>query len=192
MGITPERVEELRTVLATLNPWPGHEFALDTPQYVTPDVIVEKLDDDEFTVYLSNDTVPDLRISSDYRRIMKSTGTAKDAKQYIRSKVEAAKWLIRNIEQRQQTILRIATAIVEVQEEFLRRGIEHIRPLTLQEIADKVGVHEATVSRATRGKYMQTPQGLFEMKFFFSPGLKTRLRRRAILQERAIAHQKDH
>jgi RNA polymerase sigma-54 factor len=86
--------------------------------------------------------------------------------------VESAKWLIRNIEQRQQTILRIATSIVEVQREFLEKGIKFIKPLTLQEIADRVGVHEATVSRTTRGKYMQTPQGLFELKYFFSPGLR--------------------
>jgi RNA polymerase sigma-54 factor len=98
--------------------------------------------------------------------------TSKDEKRYLREKVESAKWLLRNIEQRQQTILRIARAIVEVQEQFLDKGVEHIRPLTLQEIADKVGVHEATVSRTTRGKYIQTPQGLFELKYFFSPGLR--------------------
>jgi RNA polymerase sigma-54 factor len=123
-------------------------------------------------VYLSDESVPELRINGDYRKMMQNGRVTKDEKQYLRDKVESARWLIRNIQQRQQTILRIASAIVEVQEEFFEKGIEFIKPLTLQEIADKVGVHEATVSRTTRGKYIQTPQGLFEMKYFFSPGLR--------------------
>ncbi len=172
MRVTPERVEQLKTMLATLDPWPGHEFSLEPAQYVTPDVIVERTEDDEYIVYLTNDTVPELRLSRQYGKMLKQGKTDREAKQYIRGKVESARWLIRNIEQRQSTILRIATAIVDVQEAFFDKGIEQIRPLTLQEIADKVGVHEATVSRTTRGKYMQTPQGLFEMKFFFSPGLR--------------------
>lgn len=171
MRISVERVEELKCLLAKLNPWPGLEYSSEPTQYVTPDVIVEKIDD-EFVVYLSDESIPALRINEDYRRMMGNGKVTREEKQYLRDKVESAKWLIRNVEQRQQTILRIARAIVEVQHDFLERGIEYIKPLTLQEIADKVGVHEATVSRTTRGKYMQTPQGLFEMKFFFSPGLK--------------------
>jgi RNA polymerase sigma-54 factor len=172
MGVTPERVEELKDMLATLNPWPGHEYSSDIPQYVTPEVIVEKDDEGNLEVYLADGSVPQLQINTEYRQMMRSNRVNRDEKQYIRDKVESAKWLIRNIEQRQQTILRIAKAIVDVQREFFDKGIEAIKPLTLQEIADKVGVHEATVSRTTRGKYMQTPMGLFEMKFFFSPGLK--------------------
>lgn len=171
MGVAPERVEELKDLLATLNPWPGNEYAVDETQYVTPDVIVEKIDD-EFVVYLSDETVPNLRINNQYRSMISNKRISREERQYVRDKLESAKWLIRNIEQRQQTILRIARAIVEVQSDFLEKGVEFIKPLTLQEIADKVGVHEATVSRATRGKYMQTPQGLFEMKYFFSPGLR--------------------
>lgn len=171
MNITPERVEELKEMLSTLDPWPGLEYSSDPPQYVTPDVIVEKIDE-EYIVYLSDESVPELRINGDYRKMMQNGRVTKDEKQYLRDKVESARWLIRNIQQRQQTILRIASAIVEVQEEFFDKGVEAIKPLTLQEIADKVGVHEATVSRTTRGKYMQTPQGLFEMKYFFSPGLR--------------------
>jgi RNA polymerase sigma-54 factor len=171
MRISVERVEELKDLLAKLNPWPGLEFSSEPTQYVTPDVIVEKIDD-EIIVYLSDDSLPALRINEDYRKMMGNGKVTREEKQYLRDKVESAKWLIRNVEQRQQTILRIARAIVDIQQEFLERGIEFIRPLTLQEIADRVGVHEATVSRTTRGKYMQTPQGLFEMKFFFSPGLR--------------------
>jgi RNA polymerase sigma-54 factor len=171
MNVTPERVEELKTLLSTLNPWPGYEYSAETPQYVIPDVIVEKIDG-KFVVYLSDERVPELRINSEYKIMARNVKMERKDRQYLREKVEAAKWLIRNIEQRQQTILRIANAIVEVQEEFLEKGVEFIKPLTLQEIADKVGVHEATVSRTTRGKYMQTPQGLFELKYFFSPGLR--------------------
>ncbi len=172
MGITPERVEDLKELLSTLNPWPGREFSGEPTQYVTPDLEVEKVDD-EFVVRLTNERVPDLQINGMYRRMTKDKGMGKDDKVYIRQKLESAKWLIRNIEQRQETILRIGIAIVEVQEDFLRHGVERIKPLTLQEIATKVGVHEATVSRTTRGKYIQTPQGLFELKYFFSPGLKS-------------------
>jgi RNA polymerase sigma-54 factor len=174
MKISPERVEELRDKLARLDPWPGLEYSAEPPHYVTPDVIVEKNEETgELEVYLTDETVPELRINSRYREMARKKNLGKDEKQYLRDKVESARWLIRNIEQRQQTILKIASAIVEVQGEFFEKGVEAIKPLTLQEIAEKVGVHEATVSRTTRGKYMQTPQGLFEMKYFFSPGLKT-------------------
>jgi RNA polymerase sigma-54 factor len=174
MKITPERVEELKTLLSRLDPWPGHEYSTGPAQYVTPDVVVEKNDETgEYDVYLVDDRIPNLRISNQYRLMAKKREIEKEARQYVRDKVESARWLIRNIEQRQRTILRVANSIVEVQREFLDKGVEFIRPLTLQEIADKVGVHEATVSRTTRGKYMQTPQGLFELKYFFSPGLRT-------------------
>lgn len=172
MNITPERVEELRHMLSTLDPWPGRQFESAPTQYVTPDLIVEKVDDG-FEVRLANDNLPALRINGDYKALAKNGKLPKDDKVFIKQKLESAKWLIRNIEQRQQTILRIGKAIMDIQEDFLRHGVEKIKPLTLQEIADKVGVHEATVSRTTRGKYVQTPQGLFELKFFFSPGLKS-------------------
>lgn len=171
MKISTDEVESLRTLLAQLNPWPGHEFSTAPPQYVTPDVIVEKVDG-EYEVYLQNDWVPELRVNKQYQKLMRQKGVEKDAKKYLQDKVDSAKWLIRNIEQRQRTILRIAKAILAVQKGFMEKGESAIKPLTLQEIADQVGVHEATVSRTTRGKYMQTPQGLFEMKYFFSPGLR--------------------
>jgi RNA polymerase sigma-54 factor len=171
MDVTPERVEELKVLLAKLNPWPGYEYDSNPPQYVTPDVIVEKVDG-RYVVYLSDERLPSLQIDEHYRKLVQNEKIGRKEKQYIREKVESARWLIRNIEQRQNTILRIAQAIVEVQEDFLEKGIEEIKPLTLQEIANKVGVHEATVSRGTRGKYMQTPQGLFELKFFFSSGIR--------------------
>jgi len=172
MGITPERVEELKALVATLHPWPGQEYSLEPPQYVTPEVVVEKVDDD-YVVSLTNERVPELRVSQRYIELAKKKTIGAEERKFIREKLDAADWLVRSIEQRQSTVLRIASAIVEVQREFLDRGTEFIKPLTLQEIADKVGVHESTVSRATRGKYIQTPQGLFELKYFFSPGLRS-------------------
>ena len=171
MKIEPERVEKLKSMLATLNPWPGREYESEPTQYIAADLVVEKADG-QFIVSLTNESVPGLRINDFYKKISKDRAIPKEDRSFVRDKMESAKWLIRNIEQRQQTILRIGVAIMEFQEDFLRHGVKKIRPLTLQEIADTVGVHEATVSRTTRGKYVQTPQGLFELKYFFSPGLK--------------------
>jgi len=172
MGTTPEHVEDLRRKLSTLDPWPGLEYASEPTQYVAPDLDVEKVDG-EWRVFLTAEGGPNLVINDDYRDLARKKGIEKDDKAFLRDKLESAKWLIRNIEQRGQTILKVGTAIMEFQKDFLEKGIDAIRPLTLQEVADVVGVHEATVSRTTRGKYIQTPQGLFELKFFFSPGLKS-------------------
>lgn len=172
MNIAPEQVEELRRKLATLDPWPGLEFESEPTQYIAPDLVVSK-EEGEWVVSLTSEGGPALKINDGYRALAKSKGVERDDKSFLRDKLESAKWLIRNIEQRRQTILKVGMAIMEFQREFLERGPDAIRPLTLQEIADVVGVHEATVSRTTRGKYIQTPQGLFELKYFFSPGLKS-------------------
>lgn len=171
MRINPEEVEELRKKLATLNPWPGHGYNAGPPQYVSPEVVVEKVDD-EFVVRLASEHQPELRINETYKKELAAQVLPRDAKEYVKGKLEAAKWLTRNITQRQQTILRVSQAIVDYQRDFLERGVEFIRPLTLQMIADTIGVHESTVARTTRGKYIQTPQGLFELKYFFSVGLR--------------------
>jgi RNA polymerase sigma-54 factor len=172
MNIAPEEVEELRRKLATLDPWPGLEYESEPTQYIAPDLVVEKTDG-EWTVSLTSDGGPKLRINDTYKSLVKGKTIERDDKSFLREKFESAKWLIRNIEQRRQTILKVGTAIMEFQKDFLSKGPDAIRPLTLQEVADVVGVHEATVSRTTRGKYIQTPQGLFELKYFFSPGLKS-------------------
>ena len=174
MNITPEEVEALKTKLSRLNPWPGNEYDAHPVPYIQPDVIVEKDEENEdYVVYLADESLPKVRINEAYKELARNGDVNSEEKEYIRQKMESARWLLRNIEQRKHTILRIATAIVEVQRDFLEKGMEGIKPLTLQEIADRVGMHEATVSRTTRGKYIQTPQGLFEMKFFFSPGLQS-------------------
>jgi RNA polymerase sigma-54 factor len=172
MGITPERVEELRRKLSTLDPYPGMQYESAPTQYIAPDLVVLKADG-EWQVQLTAESGPALQLNPEYRDLAKDKQIPRDDKAFLREKLEAAKWLIRNIEQRRQTILKVGAAIIDFQREFLEKGPDAIRPLTLQEIADVVGVHEATVSRTTRGKYIQTPQGLFELKYFFSPGLKS-------------------
>lgn len=172
MKISPERVEELKGLLSTLNPWPGHEFNTAPPQYITPDVVVEKVDD-EYVVSLTEDRIPGLRIDKEYQEQVRRMAQSAQDREYIRGKIESANWLQRNIAQRQRTILLVAQAIVDVQRDFMEKGVSHIKPLTLQNIADVVHMHESTIARTTRGKYMQTPQGLFELKYFFSPGLMT-------------------
>lgn len=170
MKIKPEHVEELRKLLATLNPWPGYVYSSSPPQYVIPDVVVEKVDG-EYIVRLTNERIPDLKVSNPYGSNVRKMGANAEECDYIRQKLESANWIKRNIEQRQVTVLKVAQSIVDIQSEFLEKGVEFIKPLTLQNIADRVGVHESTVARTTRGKYIQTPQGLFELKYFFSPGL---------------------
>lgn len=172
MKITPEEVENLKKLLATLNPWPGHLYSSEPPLYIAAEVVVEKVEG-EYIVRLADERLPDLNINAEYHKVVKKSGLTKDDKDYVRSKIEAAKWLQRNIEQRQETILKVSQAIVNVQRDFLEKGVEFMKPLTLQVIADEIGVHESTVARTTRGKYIQTPQGLFELKYFFSSGVTT-------------------
>ncbi len=172
MGISSERVEALRSMVSTLDPWPGHAYSSAPTHYIVPELLVEKVDG-EYEVSLTEEGSPKLKLNADYQSLSKDKKREKDERTYLREKLESAKWLIRNIEQRQQTILKIGKAIIDVQRGFLDHGVDQIKPLTLQEIADVVGVHEATVSRTTRGKYIQTPQGLFELKYFFSTGLKS-------------------
>jgi RNA polymerase sigma-54 factor len=172
MKISGEDVEDLKSLLATLNPWPGHEYASEPPQYIAAEVVVEKYEG-EYLVRLADESRPELNINSEYHSEVRKADLNKEDKDYVRGKIEAAKWLQRNIEQRQQTILKVSQAIVDIQKDFLDKGIEAMKPLTLQVIADEIGVHESTVARTTRGKYIQTPQGLFELKYFFSSGVTT-------------------
>jgi len=168
-----DQIEKESRLISTLDPKPGRRFAPDATSYVTPEVTIIRNDDNEYVVIMNNDYVPRLHVSEHYRSLMHDTGTTTDVKQYIRDKVRSSLFLIKSINQRQQTIFNIATEIVRVQKEFLDNGISHLRPLTMAEVAAVVGVHETTVSRAISGKYMQTPRGTFEMKYFFTPGYKT-------------------
>jgi RNA polymerase sigma-54 factor len=173
MAISVEEVQRAADNIARLNPRPGQVFAAAPQNYVLPDVIVEKVDG-EYQISLNNEQIPHLRISNLYKDIIASgDAQTSDVKDYIRDKIRSGKFLIRSIHQRQQTILNIAQQIVSRQRDFLEQGASHLKPMTMAEVADAVGVHETTVSRAVSGKYMATPQGVFEMKYFFTGGYQT-------------------
>ena len=172
MGMSVEKVQECANNIARLNPRPGQIFATAPPNYVLPDVTVEKIDGD-YQVILNGEQIPHLRISNTYKDIMAQDGNGSEVKDYIRDKIRSGKFLIRSIHQRQQTISNIAEQIVSRQRDFFEHGTSHLKPMTMKEIADAVGVHETTVSRAVSGKYMAAPQGVFEMKYFFTSGYQT-------------------
>ncbi len=172
IGISVEQVQKCANNIARLEPRPGQIFAEAPQNYVLPDVTVEKIDG-EYQVILNGEQIPHLRISNTYKDIMSQDGNGSEVKDYIRDKIRSGKFLIKSIHQRQQTISNIAHEIVKRQREFLDHGTAHLKPMTMVQIADVVGVHETTVSRAISGKYIATPQGVFEMKYFFTPGYKT-------------------
>ena len=167
-----KEVQNAAAFIATLEPRPARMFTGSETQYVLPEVVVRKVGD-EYVVILNNDHVPHIRISKFYRRMLEDPKTPEHVKQYIREKVRAGAFLIKSIHQRQNTIYRIAREIVRIQREFLDNGVEYLKPLTMAQIAGVLGLHETTVSRAIANKYMQTPQGTFEMKYFFTPGYRT-------------------
>jgi RNA polymerase sigma-54 factor len=171
-GCDVEEVQESLTIIARLEPRPGRAFLPDTDQYVAPEVFVVKAGE-EFTVTTNNDNVPHLRISNIYKDLMAQGGDNAEVKNYIREKIRAGKFLIKSLHQRQQTISNIGREIVKRQRDFMEKGVAHLKPMTMAQVADVVGVHETTVSRAVSGKYMETPQGIFEMKYFFTAGLQT-------------------
>src|SRR5205809_3195957 len=173
MGISVEDVQTAAENIGRLNPRPGQVFAAAPQNYVLPDVTVEKVNS-EYQISLNDEQIPHLRISNLYKDIIASGNTQSgEVKDYIRDKIRSGKFLIRSIHQRQQTIANIAQQIVARQRDFLEHGPSHLKPMTMAEVADAVGVHETTVSRAVSGKYMATPQGIFEMKYFFTPGYQT-------------------
>ena len=172
MDISVEEVQRATNRIARLNPRPGQVFAAAPQNYVLPDVTVEKVDGD-YQVILNNEQIPHLRISNIYKDIIAQGNNGAEVKDYIRDKIRSGKFLIRSIHQRQQTISNIAHQIVSRQRDFFEHGPSHLKPMTMGEIADAVGVHETTVSRAVSGKYMATPQGIFEMKYFFTSGYQT-------------------
>ncbi|MEP6602508.1 MAG: RNA polymerase factor sigma-54 [Spartobacteria bacterium] len=172
MGISVEQVQKCANSIAQLDPRPGAIFATAPQNYVLPDVTVEKING-EYQVILNGEQIPHLRISNTYKDIMSQDGNGSEVKDYIRDKIRSGKFLIKSIHQRQQTISNIAHQIVSRQREFFEHGSSHLKPMTMVQIADAVGVHETTVSRAISGKYMATAQGVFEMKYFFTPGYQT-------------------
>jgi RNA polymerase sigma-54 factor len=171
MKVSVEHIHEAARLIATLEPKPGRAFISDEPAYVLPEVSIVKNGDD-YVILMNNEQIPHLHISDHYRQLMADESTKSDVKSYIREKVRAGMFLIKSIGQRQQTIYNIAREIVRIQREFLDKGITHLRPLTMAEVANVLGIHETTVSRALANKYVSTPRGTFEMKYFFTPGYK--------------------
>ena len=166
--------DELAHVIAlvrSLNPRPGRAFESEVTEYVEPEVFVT-WEKGRFVARVDNGQLPHIRISTHYRKLLEDENVSAETKSYIRERIRAGAFLIRSIHQRQETIRKIAQEIVDAQTEFRHKGIEALRPMTMAEVAKKVGVHETTVSRTVANKYMRTPVGLFEMKFFFTPGLK--------------------
>jgi RNA polymerase sigma-54 factor len=170
--VTVEQVQRAANFISTLDPKPGQIFTPDPNSYVLPDVSVDKVGDD-YAVSLNGDQIPHLRISKTYKDLMAHGTNGTDVRDYIREKIRSGKFLIKSIHQRQQTVSNIANEIVKRQHEFLEKGTAFLKPMTMVQIAEAVGVHETTVSRAISGKYMATPQGVFEMKYFFTPGYQT-------------------
>ena len=172
LSTTVEEVHKAAQLITALEPKPGRLFSENRAQYVIPDVIVEK-NDDQYIIMLNDDRIPHLRISNLYRNIINQQDSKEETRNYIKEKVKSGLWFIKNIQQRQQTIYNISKYIVDKQKPFLDEGISFLKPMTMREIADTVGIHESTVSRAIANKYMQTPQGVFQMKFFFTTGIET-------------------
>ncbi|MEO0795812.1 MAG: RNA polymerase factor sigma-54 [Verrucomicrobiota bacterium] len=155
--------------ISSLDPAPGSKFSEDSNRIVVPDVTVEKVDD-QWAITLNNDYIPRLRISPAYKEMIATGKIIGKDKEYIREKIRAGRFLMNSIEQRQQTIERITQEILAFQEEFFEVGVSKLRPLTMNQIAQNVGVHETTVSRAIANKFIETPHGVFEFKYFFTPG----------------------
>ncbi|HQK02323.1 MAG TPA: RNA polymerase factor sigma-54 [Verrucomicrobiota bacterium] len=172
LGKTTDEVQQASERISHLEPRPGRDFMPDDHLYVVPEVFVRE-SADGYTVSLNNEAVPHLRISNTYKDLMANPDSTPEVRDYIREKIRAGKFLIKSLHQRQHTISNIAREIVGRQREFMDQGVAHLRPMTMAQVAEAVGVHETTVSRAVSGKYMDTPQGVFEMKYFFTAGIPT-------------------
>ncbi len=168
-GVSIEEVQKLITEISLLDPASGREFGEDTNRVVQPDVKVEK-DGDNWKISLNNEYIPRLFLSGTYKDMLAKGKLSPQERDYIREKIRSGKFLISSIEQRQQTIERITREILRMQCDFFEKGVSFLRPLTMSQVADEVGVHETTVSRAMSNKYIDTPHGVFEFKYFFTTG----------------------
>jgi len=173
MEISLDEIKISMEEIAKLNPKPGEGLISQSQNYVIPDVIVERVDDD-FVVILNETNVPSLRINATYRKMLADRKkTTKEVKNYIRKRLESARWLISSIHQRRATIYRVMNEIIDSQKEFFDKGPGHIKPMILKNIADEVNMDISTISRVTNGKYVQTDHGVFELKYFFTEKMQT-------------------
>jgi len=171
LGVEIKMVGEAAKAIALLEPKPGRDYGGAEPAYIVPDVYVHKLGDD-FVVTLNESAVPRLRLANYYPRLLKDGALAPETKEYLQERLRSARWLVKSIYQRQQTIFKVANSIVKFQHAFFEHGVSHLKPLVLKDVAEDIRMHESTISRATANKYAHTPQGIFELKFFFPSGVK--------------------
>ncbi len=171
LRVKPEQMRALLEVLNSLEPRPGRRYTGESARYITPDVFVHKIGD-EYTIVVNEDGMPKLRLSAFYQRVL-SEAQRTDAKDYLQDKMRQAVWMIRSIHQRQNTIQRVTESIMRFQRAFLDDGVAQLRPLVLRQVAEDCELHESTVSRVTTNKYVHTPQGIFELKYFFNSGIQT-------------------
>jgi RNA polymerase sigma-54 factor len=169
-GVSKDKVKDAELIIMGLNPKPGRLVSAEETQYVVPDIFVAEVGG-EFVVQVNDEGVPRLRISNLYKQLMKSGQSDVDAKEFVQDKLRAAKWLITSIENRQKTIYKVANSIVRTQQDFFKKGPAFLKPMILKDIANEIGMHESTVSRVTTNKFMHTPIGTFELKYFFNAGI---------------------
>ncbi len=174
LRISVQDVQDQCKLISTLDPKPGLEVVAEDPKYVIPDLIIESIDG-KYVVYLNDRNIPRLRVSQHYHdELMREVRDGdSEAREFINARLKSAKWLIQTIEQRRRTMVKVMECIVRKQREFFDKGTAFLRPLTLQQVASEINMHESTVSRVTTNKYVQTPRGVFELKFFFSSSLGT-------------------
>jgi RNA polymerase sigma-54 factor len=168
MKLPLDRIMESVEEIQGLEPKPGRQFGRNDSRYIAPDVTIQKVGND-YVVLLNEEGIPRLRVNSLYRTLLRRSGD--EAKQYVEQKIRSAVWLIKSVEQRQRTLRRVAQSLVNFQREFLDKGLPYLRPLALRDVGDDINMHESTISRVTTNKYVQTPQGLFELKYFFHSGI---------------------
>lgn len=173
LNMKNQEVQQIADLIKSMEPKPGRRFSTgESIRYVVPDIFVEKIND-EYVVTNNDTSVPKLMVSSYYNRLTAEANKDEELNKYLNNRFNAAVWLIKSIEQRKQTIYNVANAVVRYQQEFFDKGEKYLKTLTLRQIADEVGVHESTVSRSINGKYMQSPRGVFELKYFFSSGVSS-------------------
>ncbi len=173
LEVAPRVVQDTADLLAKLDPKPGLRYSPEPEHYIVPDLIVEKISG-EYMVFANDTTMPHLRLARSYQEVAQDKRLFRgENKDFIKKKLNSASWMIQAIEQRRQTMLKVMQCIVERQRDFFEKGVQHLHPLTLREVGDHIGMHESTVSRVTNEKFVQTPRGVFSLKYFFSSGLST-------------------
>ena len=172
-GAPLKKINEAVAIIQDLTPYPGNEFSNEQTNYVTPDVYIYKIDG-EFIIQLNNEGLPQLQVSSEYQQLLKQKNALNpESRGYLRENKRNAEWFIKSIEQRQQTIHKVMTSLLKFQRDFFEKGPGAMRPLILRDVAEDIGMHESTVSRVTSNKYVHTPQGIYELKYFFSTAVAT-------------------